>query len=164
MNVYDYAMKVEKEGEAYYRELAAKSPNDGLKKVFTILADAEVKHYQVFKSMRDKDGQDINALDISTDTKTIFETLSSQKNSVDLNQDDVKYYEDAIKREDESYAFYVTKAKELTDENEKTIFMNIAQEEIKHKEILENILVFIQEPDNWIGSAEFFKNHQLSII
>lgn len=31
MNVYEYAMKVEKDGEAYYRELASKSPNNGLK-------------------------------------------------------------------------------------------------------------------------------------
>lgn len=155
MNVYDYAMKVEKDGEEYYRELASKSPNEGLKKVFNILADAEVKHYQVFKSMRDKDGQDINALDISTDTKTIFETLSAQKEKVNFKQDEIKFYEDAIKREDDSYHFYLSKANELENENEKVIFMNIAQEEIKHKEILENILVFIQEPSNWVGSAEF---------
>jgi len=155
MNVYDYAMKVEKDGEVYYRELASKSPNEGLKKVFNLLADAEVKHYQVFKSMRDKDGQDINTLDISTDSKTIFETLSANKDKVNFNQDEIKFYEDAIKREDDSYQFYVTKANELENESEKVVFMNIAKEEIKHKEILENILVFIQEPSNWVGSAEF---------
>jgi rubrerythrin len=155
MNVYEYAMKVEKDGEAYYKELASKSPNAGLKKVFTLLADAEVKHYQVFKSMRDKDGQDFKALDISTDTKTIFETLKAEKNSVDFGLDEIKFYEDAIKREDDSYRFYLNKANELENEDEKTVFMNIAQEEIKHKAILEDILAFIQEPTNWVGSAEF---------
>lgn len=155
MNVYDYAMKVEKDGEAYYRELASKSPNVGLKKVFNLLADAEVKHYNVFKSMKEKDGQDIKKLDISTDSKTIFETLRQEKNSVNFNLDEIKFYEDAIKREDDSYHFYLTKANELTNEDEKTIFIQIAQEEIKHKDILENILSFIQEPTNWVGSAEF---------
>lgn len=155
MNIYDYAMKVEKDGEAYYRELASKSPNDGLKKVFNLLADAEVKHYNVFKSMRDKDGKEILSLDISTDIKTIFETLSAEKNSVNFNLDEIKFYEDAIKREDDSYNFYLSKSEELSDENEKKVFLNIAQEEIKHKEILENILSFIQEPTNWVGSAEF---------
>ena len=155
MNVYEYAMKVEKDGEAYYKELASKSPNAGLKKVFNLLADAEVKHYQVFKSMRDKDGQDFKALDISTDTKTIFETLKAEKNSVDFGLDEIKFYEDAIKREDDSYRFYLNKANELENEDEKTVFMNIAQEEIKHKAILEDILAFIQEPTNWVGSAEF---------
>lgn len=155
MNVYEYAMKVEKDGEAYYKELASKSPNAGLKKIFTLLADAEVKHYHVFKSMRDKDGQDFKALDISTDTKTIFETLKAEKNSVDFGLDEIKFYEDAIKREDDSYRFYLNKANELENEDEKTVFMNIAQEEIKHKAILEDILAFIQEPTNWVGSAEF---------
>ncbi len=155
MNVYEYAMNVEKDGEAYYKELASRSPNAGLKKVFNLLADAEVKHYQVFKSMRDKDGQDFKALDISTDTKTIFETLKAEKNSVDFNLDEVKFYEEAIKREDDSYRFYLNKANELENEEEKTVFMNIAQEEIKHKSILEDILAFIQEPTNWVGSAEF---------
>jgi rubrerythrin len=155
MNVYDYAMKVEKDGEAYYKELASKAPNAGLKKVFTILAEAEVRHYNVFKSMRDKDGQDIKSLDISTDTKTIFETLQAQKQNVDFGEDEVKFYEDAIKREEDSYQFYVDKANELSDEDEKEVFLNIAKEEVKHKAILENILTFIQEPDNWVGSAEF---------
>lgn len=155
MNVYEYAMKVEKDGEAYYRQLASKSPNEGLKRVFTILADAEVKHYLAFKSMRDQDGQDISALDISTDTKTIFETLNAQKESSSLNLSEIEYYEAAIKREEDSYSFYVTKAEELTDDAQKAVFMNIAQEEVKHKEILENILLFIQEPDNWVASAEF---------
>lgn len=105
--------------------------------------------------MRDKDGQDFKALDISTDTKTIFETLKAEKNSVDFNLDEVKFYEEAIKREDDSYRFYLNKANELENEEEKTVFMNIAQEEIKHKAILEDILAFIQEPTNWVGSAEF---------
>ncbi len=35
MNVYEYAMNVEKEGEAYYREMAAAATNAGLKKIFT---------------------------------------------------------------------------------------------------------------------------------
>lgn len=54
MNVYEYAMKVEKDGEAYYRELASKSPNNGLKRIFTMLAEEEIKHYNVFKNMMKK--------------------------------------------------------------------------------------------------------------
>jgi rubrerythrin len=155
MNVYEYAMKVEKDGEAYYNHLASKAPNNGLKKVFHILAEAEVSHYNVFKSMRDKDGSDYKAIDISTDTKTIFETLNKQKDSVTFDAEQIKFYEDAIKREEDSYQFYIDKAQELENEDEKTAFINIAKEEVKHKAILEEIIHFIQEPDNWVASAEF---------
>ena len=34
MNVYEYSMKVEKEGEAYYREMASKAENLWFKKNF----------------------------------------------------------------------------------------------------------------------------------
>ncbi|AXH10359.1 hypothetical protein CP960_11415 [Malaciobacter halophilus] len=155
MNVYDYAMKVEKDGEAYYNYLASKAPNNGLKKVFDILAEAEVQHYNVFKSMRDKDGSDFKSIDISTDTKTIFETLNEQRDSVTFDAEQVKFYEDAIKREEDSYQFYIDKANELEDEEEKTAFIDIAKEELKHKAILEEIVHFIQEPNNWVQSAEF---------
>lgn len=155
MNVYEYAMKVEKDGEAYYRELASKAPNKGLKRVFTLLADAEVKHYKVFKNMLDKEHVDANTMDIMTDTKTIFETLSEEQPDASFQADEVEYYEEAIKREDDAYIFYLNKANELEDEQERIIFLKIAQEEMKHKEVLENILSFIQAPQNWVGSAEF---------
>jgi len=155
MNVYEYAMKVEKDGEAYYRELASKSPNSGLKRIFTMLADEEVKHYNVFKSMMRKDDVDIDKLDIITDTKTIFETLSAERSNISFSKDQVDYYKEAIKREDNSHQFYVDKSKEVETENEKAIFLKIADEETKHKRVLEEIVDFIQEPDNWVASAEF---------
>lgn len=155
MNVYEYAMKVEKEGEAYYREIASKSPNPGLKRIFTMLADEEVKHYNVFKNMMKKNDIDINKLDIITDTQTIFKTLANEKDNINFDAEQVKYYEEAIAREENSHNFYVQKAEELTDTNEKAIFILIAKEEIKHKDVLVNILDFIQEPDNWVASAEF---------
>ncbi|RXJ99468.1 hypothetical protein CRU98_05430 [Arcobacter sp. CECT 8986] len=155
MNVYDYAMKVEKDGEAYYNYLASKAPNDGLKRVFNILADAEVQHYNVFKSMKEKDGQDFKSINISTDTKTIFETLNEQRDKVSFNAEQVKFYEEAIKREEDSYQFYLDKANEIEDEDERAAFIDIAKEEEKHKAILEEIIHFIQEPYNWVASAEF---------
>lgn len=155
MNVYEYAMNVEKEGEKFYRELAEKSPNDGLKRIFTMLADEEVKHYNVFKNMLKKDTLDINKLNLITDTKTIFETLNAEKDNVNFDADQIKYYEEAIAKEDDSYNFYIQKANELEDEKEKAIFIQIAKEETKHKVILENIVSFVQEPTNWVASAEF---------
>lgn len=109
MNVYEYAMKVEKEGEAYYRELAAKSPNSGLKRIFTMLAEEEVKHYNVFKNMMKKENLDLDSLDLITDTKTIFETLMNEKENVNFDSEQIKFYQEAIAREDNSHNFYVEK-------------------------------------------------------
>lgn len=49
MNVYEYAMKVEKDGEAYYKELASKSPNAGLKKYLIFL---QMPKSNIIKSLK----------------------------------------------------------------------------------------------------------------
>ncbi len=155
MNVYEYAMKVEKEGEAYYREMAEMSPNAGLKRIFTMLADEEVKHYNVFKSMMKKEKLDLENLNLLTDTDTIFATLSQEKDNVAFDEKQINYYKDAISREENSHNFYIEKSKDIDDENERQIFLEIAHEEVKHKKILEEIVHFLEEPENWVASAEF---------
>ncbi|RXK08181.1 ferritin family protein [Halarcobacter bivalviorum] len=155
MNVYEYAMKVEKEGEAYYREMAEMSPNAGLKRIFTMLADEEVKHYNVFKSMMKKEKLDLENLNLLTDTDTIFATLSKEKDNVAFDEKQINYYKDAISREENSHNFYIEKSKDIDDENERQIFLEIAHEEVKHKKILEEIVHFLEEPENWVASAEF---------
>lgn len=155
MNVYEYAMKVEKEGEAYYREMATAATNAGLKRIFTMLADEEVKHYNVFKNMMKKEDMDLDELDLITDTQTIFQTLTEEKDNVTFDEDQIKYYKDAIAREENSHDFYAEKAAELDNEKQKKIFLHVAKEEIKHKQILEEIVSFLEEPADWVCSAEF---------
>lgn len=155
MNVYEYAMKVEKEGEAYYREMAAAATNPGLQRIFTMLADEEIKHYNVFKAMMKKEEMDLDNLNLLTDTKTIFETLSKEKENVNFDAEQIQFYKDAIAREDDAHDFYATKAAEIEDEKEKAIFLQIAEEEEKHKNVLEEIVLFLEEPADWVASAEF---------
>ncbi len=155
MNVYEYAMKVEKEGEAYYREMAAAATNPGLKRVFNMLAEEEVKHYNIFKNMMTKENIDLDKLDLITDTKTIFQTLLDEKDNINFDTDQIQFYRDAIAREENSHNFYVQKADELENEKERAIFLQIAQEETKHKKVLEEIVIFLEEPTDWVASAEF---------
>lgn len=155
MNAYQYALKVEKEGEKYYRELAERAPYTGLKMVFNILANEEVKHYQVIKDMMKDPTIDAGKLDIILDTKTIYEALSVEDESVNFNNDEIKFYEEAIRREDGAQKFYLEKAEELESENEKQVFLKLAEEEGKHTVVLQNILDYLQEPKNFVAAAEF---------
>lgn len=154
MNIYDYAMKVEKDGEAYYRELAEKSTDVGLKRVFTMLAEQEVKHYAALKRMARNDGFDSSEYEtFDSEEKTIYEILKENKGA-GFPKDEIKYYKDAIAHEDDMAGYYREKANEVETEGEKFILNAIAEEEEKHKEILENILEYVTQP-NLVGSAEF---------
>lgn len=155
MNAYEYALKVENDGEKYYRELAERSPHQGLKTVFNILADEELKHIKVIEDMMKYSNLDASKLDIALDTRTIYETLNNNKESVNFDKDEVAFYEEAVAREDGAEKFYLEKAQEADTKNEKEIFLKLAAEEKKHVEILHNILEFIQEPQGLIAAAEF---------
>lgn len=155
MNIYEYAMKVEKDGELYYRNLAEKSSDVGLKKIFTLLANQEVKHYNVLKKMSGQDEFCVSDYETFDDEKTIYETLEENKGRLQFPIEEVQYYEEAISHEEDMSNYYLEKAAQSNNDAEKHILTQIAHEEAKHKIILQDILDYIQEGDNLVGSAEF---------
>ena len=52
MNIFDFAMKMEKDGERYYREIANKVQDKKIRNILNMLADAEVNHFNVMKSLK----------------------------------------------------------------------------------------------------------------
>lgn len=44
MDIYKFAMQIEKDGENYYREFADNCHVEGIKTILIMLADEEVKH------------------------------------------------------------------------------------------------------------------------
>ncbi len=52
--VFEMAMDIEKNGEAYYRKALALAKSAGVKAVFTDLMEQERHHYATFKELRDK--------------------------------------------------------------------------------------------------------------
>ena len=53
MNIFEYAMQMEQDGETFYRDLAAKTTMPGMDRTFTMLADDEVKHRKTLQALRD---------------------------------------------------------------------------------------------------------------
>jgi len=143
MNIYTYAMKLEKESELYYRELARQSPYTGLREIFIILANEEEKHYTLFENMMKNN--EINMLDLETDMRAISSILEKNKNEINFNSMELQFYEKLILAEDDLEQFYLDKAEEIDDKEKKEVVIRIAKEEAKHKIVLENILKLIQE-------------------
>ncbi|MCB2200121.1 ferritin family protein [bacterium] len=158
MNVFEFAMQMEKDGEAYYRELADSANNDGLSRILNFLADEEVKHYNIFKRMA---GGKVEALPKSTllaDVKNIFVEMKDRGEKFDFDvEKQVAYYRKAQDLEKKSENLYADKAKESTDEKERDILIQIAEEEKRHYFVLENIIEFVNKPDRWLEDAEW--NH-----
>lgn len=155
MNVFDYAMQMEKDGEAYYREIANSTSNDGLKAIVTHLADEEVKHYNIFKMMKEGKSDSLPPSNILVDVKNIFVSMKAKGDKYNFEAKQIDYYAKALETEKKSEAFYREKAGETTVVHEKSLLIAIADEEKRHGEILEGIIEFIKEPETWLENAEW---------
>ncbi len=155
MNVFEYAMQMEKDGEAYYRDLATKTDNAGLKSVLNYLADEEVKHYNHFKMMMNEADNSLPPSNFIDEVKNIFVTMKEKGDNLEFGDDQIPFYKKAIETEKEAEAFYREKAKETKAIHERALLNSIADEEKIHATVLEGIVDFIQEPIVWLENAEW---------
>ena len=52
--IYQFAIKIEENGEKFYRQMVTKLPDKKVKELFTFLADEEVQHKATFSAMLSK--------------------------------------------------------------------------------------------------------------
>lgn len=158
MNIYDYAIQLEKDGENYYRDLATKTDNEGIKNILNLLADEELKHLKILEKLKSEDNFSTQAdTNVLRNAKNIFLKMKGNKVNFNLNDDQVEFYKKALTVEDKNKDFYLEKMNEVSDENHKRIFKVLAEEERKHALILDNLVDFVSQPNTWLENAEF--NH-----
>lgn len=157
MDIFNYAMQMEKDGEALYRELAEKSNNKGVATVLTRLADAEVKHYQYLKMLSENTSFEFAVTDVITEAGNIFSDMQQAEKVDVLNKSQMDLYEKALEIENRSREFYLEKRDEAKDSFQKTILDHIASEEKQHARLISSILDFIKEPQRWLENAEWYK-------
>ncbi len=156
MDIYEFAMQMEKDGRKFYLDLAKKTSNAGLKKILTMMADSEAKHYNVFLSMQKNDKtQYTTDTEVLTKVKNIFKKMKEEK-EFDFDVSQVELYKNALEIEKKNQDFYLEKADEEKDPSRKEIFLKIADEEKSHCVLLENIIDFVSEPDSWLENPEWY--------
>lgn len=160
MDIYEYAMQMEKDGEKFYRDLAAKTSSAGIKNILTMLADAEVKHYTLFRNMKDnaKIGS-ITDNPLLENVKNVFAKIKEEK-TFEAEVPELDLYKEAQEIEQKSRDFYLEKAGEVKDDSQKTAMKKIADEERRHFNILENIITLVNRPNIWLEDPEWYHLEQ----
>lgn len=154
MDIFEYAMQMERDGEAYYRQLVQNVANKGLKTIMTMLADEEVKHYNAIDKIRISESE-MAETTILTDAKNIFVQLKNTNEGFDVEISQTDLYKKAQDIEEKSWDFYLEKANEVDRDYQKELFLKLAEEEKKHYFLLDNIIEFVSRPQHWLENAEF---------
>jgi len=155
MNIFEYALQMEKDGEDYYRQLAQQTANKGLKTILVMLADEEVKHYNAIEKMKTAKPR-MAETTILTDVKNVFVQIQESNENFGFDLGQIELYKKAQEIEERSRDFYMEKASEVDEEYQKELFLKLAEEEKKHYFLLDNIIEFVSRPEHWLENAEFF--------
>ncbi|MCF7886291.1 MAG: ferritin family protein [Candidatus Marinimicrobia bacterium] len=137
--VYQFAVKIEENGEHFYRKIVEKMEDEEVKELFQFLADEEVKHQEIFEKMLEKiedynppesyPGEYFNYLR-SYAENLIFsiETLEQELADIDSSLSAINY---GIKKELNTISYY-NEIKNMVPDSEVNKIESIIAEERKH--------------------------------
>jgi rubrerythrin len=155
MNVYEFAMRMEKDGEAYYRECAAKTASAGLRNILLMLAAAETTHYELFRRMQAREEALLADSALLEQVKNVFAEIREREGTPAAHSAEVDLYRKAQELERRSWELYDGHAAQAASPAERLIFERIAVEERRHYRILEGIIDFVSGPELWLENAEW---------
>lgn len=153
MNTYELAISLEYDLEKFYIEQADKHSNNHLKKVFSMLAEAERSHAKLLEDNKDHLTKPITDEDIVEEASMLFKNLEDIQVEVADQSAQLDAYRQALEFEEKSKDMY--KELQETDPDRKEIYKFLENEEDKHRIVLEEIIKLTSRPEEWVESAEF---------
>ncbi|MEA1981883.1 MAG: ferritin family protein [candidate division Zixibacteria bacterium] len=160
MDIFEFAMKMELDGNKYYESKAAITKEKNLKEILLTLAEEEMNHFNFFKKMKNgKTDTSLKEFNSSTQTlnkiKNIFVEMSQDDENKNVGESDIEIWKEALKIEEKAESFYREKAEAETDTQKKKLLILIAEEEQRHVHMVENVLYYLKFPESFAESAQF---------
>lgn len=124
MNIYKYAMKMEKEGENYYSELSNKIDDVGLRNILRMLANDEAKHYHIIEQMIKTDvNAELAETGILKNAKNIFIKIKEKNLVFDFDSPQINFYCKAQEIEEKSYKFFIKMSNKVEIRNNRDRYL-----------------------------------------
>jgi rubrerythrin len=155
MNIFEFAMKMELDGKAYYERLAAETAVAGLNMIFVTLAADEQKHYDTIKAIKAGTSGAMTDSTVLEKSKNLFADLMGDKSIAGSLKKSLDGYKHARKIEADSVRFYEDAAGKESNPETARLLMQIASEEKKHYNIMDNLYDFALAPQNFLAWGEF---------
>jgi rubrerythrin len=155
MKALEYAIKMELDGEKYYREQAESNRENGLYPVCMMLANDEAHHAKILKSRLDRQPIDIPDSDTLKKANNVFNGIGDIEMEQKPSPSQLDFYRIASEKETQSIALYselLTKAEVKQDAE---IFEYLIRQEKHHFDVLDNLASLLQNAEEWVESAEF---------
>lgn len=155
MNSLEFAINMELDGERYYREQAEINKGNVLNAVFLYLAEDEQNHAQILKNKFSELSYDLKDNSALSKVKNVFKGVNDIKKGIAELPKQLDLYKEALEKEKISIDLYKNLLLEATEEQEKKLFEYLVGQETDHFVILEEVILLVSRPEEWVESAEF---------
>lgn len=155
MDVFDFAVQMEMDGENYYREQAGKFAGSKLQNVFVMLAEDEKRHAEILKSQAEGKAYSLADSQTLSGAKNIFSDLGDFKSEIQKIPSQLDAYEMAMEMEKKSIALYEECLSKSKDDSAAGIFTYLIQQEKDHYSVMEELMESVRNALIWVESAEF---------
>lgn len=155
MNVLEFAINMELEGEKYYKKQAEKNNDNGLKNIFLILAKDENDHAKILQNKSNNLPYELNNNETLSAVKNLFEGIKDFKNEIKQTPEQLDLYRAALEKENESIQLYEKLLSEANDDKSKDLFKFLINQEKDHYTTLDELVSQLNKCNDWVESAEF---------
>jgi rubrerythrin len=144
-DILDVAIQNEIEANLFYHQVAEKVKDDYLRKLFLELAAEEQKHRIILEGFRNNEKAALSFKRVAD--FEVAETVDEPPLSIRMKPADAIAL--AMKKEEAAMQQYTKLAQAAMDEEQKNIFLELAEMERGHKAKMESAFVDIGYPEVW---------------
>lgn len=155
MKVLEFAINMELDGEKYYTDQAEINKENGLNKVFLLLAADEKNHAKTLKDRLNNISETFIISDTLSVSKNVFSELKTFKDEFKLIPNQLDAYRSALEKEKESITLYKKLLAQAQNETDKILFQSLIKDEESHRNVLDDLVLLLNNVDDWVESAEF---------
>ena len=155
MNILEFAINMELEGEKYYLKQADNIRDSALKNIFMILAKDEFNHAEILQKKSNNIHFELNHDSILSDTKNLFEGIKDFKSETKQIPEQLDLYKAALEKEKESIDLYEKLLIEAADDESKALYTFLIKQEKDHFITLEELVSQLNRSNDWVEAAEF---------
>ena len=155
MEIMQFAIGMEKDGEAYYRAQAEKNRDNALRTVFLALAADEARHADLLQRMAEDVPLELESDNDLQQHDDLFRLAADYQSPVAEAPEQAELYRAAMEMEQKSIDLYADLTQKAGDAVSGGIFGFLIKEEKRHFTILEELYRHVNRPNEWVEAAEF---------
>jgi len=155
MKIIKMALEKERISIDFYKKLAEKTTNKGLKRILELLYEEECRHCEAIAYLADNNSATVSQVDDIPDYKGLLRKIKATVEKSSIDSSELELYQDAREIELESIEFYMAQTQQSKDAKRRDLFERLAQQEKHHYLLIDNILEFVSIPQQWLENAEF---------